>query len=129
MSKIIFSLMPLYGICSKCMVGILPFNHSEVDDTFISEVNNMDINTQTLESLSELLFNHFQLNTDDQYSPLYDIDPDVHFHNKLDSHIGLKCNYYFEVMVSTAIEDIFKGRSYYIVFSICHMNIRSLKAN
>ena len=63
--------------CSKCMVEILPFNHIEDDDTFISEVNNMDINTQTLESLSELLFNPFELSTDDQYSPLYDIDPDV----------------------------------------------------
>ena len=30
------------------MVEILPFNHIEDDDTFISEVNNMDINTQTL---------------------------------------------------------------------------------
>ena len=59
------------------MVEILPFNHIEDDDTFISEVNNMNINTQTLESLSELLFNPFELNTDDQYSPLYDIDPDV----------------------------------------------------
>ena len=115
--------------CSKCVVEILPFNHIEDDDTFISEVNNMDINTQTLESLSELLFNPFELNTDDQYSPLYDIDPDVHFYNELDSHIGLKCNYYFEDMVSTAIEDNFKGRSYHSVFSICHMNIRSLKAN
>ena len=101
----------------------------EDDDTFISEVNNMDINTQTLESLSELLFNPFELNTDDQYSPLYDIDPDVHFYNELDSHIDRKCNYYFEDMVSTAIEDNFKGRSYHSVFSICHMNIRNLKAN
>ena len=107
----------------------IAFYHIEDDDTFISEVNNMDIHTQTLESLSELLFNPFELNTDDQYSPLYDIDPDVHFYNELDSHIGLKCNYYFEDMVSTAIEDNFKGRSYHSVFSICHMNIRSLKAN
>ena len=38
--------------------------------------------------------------------------------NELDSHIGLKCNYYFEDMVSTAIEDNFKGRSYRSVFSI-----------
>ena len=111
------------------MVEMLPFNHIEDDATFISEVNNMDISTQTLESLSELLFNPFELNTDDQYSPLYYIDPDVHFYNELDSHISLKCNYYFEVMVSTAIEDNFKGRSYHSVFSICHMNIRSLKAN
>ena len=44
--------------CSKCMIEIMPFNHIEDDDIFIAEVNNMDISTQTLESLSELLLTH-----------------------------------------------------------------------
>ena len=89
----------------------------------------MDIRTQTLESLSELLFNPFELNTDDQYSPLYDIDPDVDFYNELDSHIGLKCDSYFIDMVLTAVDDNFKDRSYHSVFSFFHLIIRSLKAN
>ena len=59
----------------------MPFNHIEDDDAFISEVSNKHINTQTLESLSGLLFNPFELNTDYQYSPLHDIDPDSHFYN------------------------------------------------
>ena len=42
----------------------MPFNHIEDDDAFISEVSNMHINTQTLESPSGLLFNPFELNTD-----------------------------------------------------------------
>ena len=65
------------------MVEILPFNHIEDDGAFVTEVY-MDIGTRTLESLSELLFNLTELNTEDQYSPLYDIDPDVHFYNELD---------------------------------------------
>ena len=51
-----------------CNSKIFPFNHIEGDDIFISEINNMDIDTKTIESLSESLFNPLELNNDDIYT-------------------------------------------------------------
>ena len=41
----------------------------------------MDIDTKTIESLSESLFNPLELNNDDIYSPLCDVDPDANSFN------------------------------------------------
>ena len=82
-----------------------------------------------IESLSDLLFNPFELNSDDHYSPLIDIDPDMNYYNEIDSHIALNCNYYFEESISAAINDKIKTRNLSKVFSLCHVNIRSLKPN
>ena len=84
---------------------------------------------QAIESLTELLFNPFERNSDDHYSPIFDIDPDMNYHNELDSHIALNCKYHFKESIATAISDKAEGREHNNVFSLCHANIRSLTAN
>ena len=115
--------------CKTCITELFPFNHIEHDDVFVSEVNNIGSCTRSIESLSHLLFNPFELNSDDHYSPLFDIDPDMNYYNEIDSHIALNCNYYFEESISAAINDKIKTGNLSKVFSLCHVNIRSLKAN
>ena len=115
--------------CCNCLSKIFPFNHIEGDDIFISEINNMDIDTKTIESLSESLFNPLELNNDDIYSPLCDVDPDANYFNELNAHISQNCNYYYEHSFSTIIQTRFKNMIDPNVFSLCHINIRSMKAN
>ena len=115
--------------CCNCLSKIFPFNHIEGDDIFISEINNMDIDTKIIESLSESLFNPLELNNDDIYSPLCDVDPDANYFNELNAHISQNCNYYYEHSFSTIIQTRFKNMIDLNVFSLCHINIRSMKAN
>ena len=65
--------------CVKCTSELFPFNHFVDDDTFVLEANQIDVGTKTIESLSELIFNPFELNDDASYYPLGDIDPDANF--------------------------------------------------
>ena len=119
----------LTWFCKTCITKLFPFNHIEHDDVFVSEVNNIGSCTRSVETLSDLLFNPFELNSDDHYSPLIYIDPDMNYYNEIDSHIALNCNYYFEESISAAINDKIKTGNLNKVFSLCHVNIRSLKAN
>ena len=60
----------------------------------MSDINWIEAGNISIEQLSEIIFNPFELNTGDHYSPLYDANPDMNYYNELDSHIGLNCNYY-----------------------------------
>ena len=111
--------------CVSCITTCFPFNHIENDDTFKVEISNLDIESKDIESLSQLLFNPFELNNDDIYSPLCDRDPDVNYYDLLETHVQ-QCNYYFENSFLPVIQNKLK---YNNVFSLCHINIRSLKAN
>ena len=53
----------------------------------------------------------------------------MNYYNEIDFHIALNCNYYFEQSISAAINDKIKTGNLSKVFSLCHVNIRSLKAN
>ena len=101
----------------------------EDNDIFIAEINNMDIEAKTIKSLSESLFNPLELNNDDIYSPLCDVDPDANYFNELNAHISQNCNYYYEDSFHDIIKTRFKNMINHHVFSLCHINIRSLKAN
>ena len=95
----------------------------------MSEVNCIETYNRSIQSLTGLLFNQFELNYDDHYSPMFDMDPDMNYYNELDSHIALNCKYHFEESIAAAISDKTKGREHNNVFSLCNSNIRSLKAN
>ena len=115
--------------CVECTSEILPYNHIDEDEMYLLEITEIDVGTRTIESLSELLFNPFETNTDESYSPLNGIDPDIQFFNDLDYHMSLNCNYYFE---DSLMEILHKRVPNHLIgneFSLCHMNIRSLKAN
>ena len=115
--------------CQLCITKILPYNHIENDDVFMSNINCIEAGSRSIEQLSEIIFNPFELNTDDHYSPLYDADPDMNYYNELDSHIGLNCNYYFDNSFQSVIQEKLKHIDSKHIFSLCHINIRSLKAN
>ena len=115
--------------CKLCVSQIFPFNHVEDDELFISDINHFDISLKTLDSISECIFNPFELNTDKYYSPLCDIDPDINFYNEIDYHLVSHCNYYMDNHFTSAIKNKFGNVSLHDMFSLCHINIRSLKAN
>ena len=114
--------------CLKCFSEIFPFNQIDDDDMFVLEVNQLDVCTRTIESLTEILFNPFEL-SDDHYCPLNDVDPDLHFFNEFAySHNG-SCNYYFEQSLLQVLDKHFGTIFGHSALSLVHMNIRSLKAN
>ena len=83
--------------CRNCRSELFPFNQIEDDELFVAEINTFRSNVVSLNTSSlEVLFIPFELNEDDDYSHLCEIDPDVNFYNKIGSHIGSSCNYYFE---------------------------------
>ena len=115
--------------CCDCITEIFPFNHIENDELFISEVNSWDLELETIEALSAKLFNPFEINNDDVYYPLCDIDPDAHYFNEFNAHVSQNCNYYYEHSFSSVIQNRFTSSIDLKVFSLCHINIRSQKAN
>ena len=91
--------------CQLCITKILPYNHIENDDVLLSDINCFEAGSRSIEQLSEIVFNPFELNTDDHYSPLYDADPDMNYCNEIDSHIGLNCNNYFDNSFQSVIRE------------------------
>ena len=95
---------------------------------FIVEINNYDLKTRLIE-LSDALFQPFEINSDDFYAPIYEIDPDINFYNEIDYHIGSTCNYYMEDAFSSITKKMYTSEPSEKLFSICHLNIRSLQSN
>ena len=87
--------------CTNCTSEMFTFNHIENDQTFLAEINNFTLSDRVA-ALSDVLFQPFELNGNDYYSPLFDVDPDVNFYNKIDFHTGFNCNYYMEDLFSDA---------------------------
>ena len=93
-------------------------------------MNSLDLELETIEALSAKLFNPFEINNDEIYYPLCDIDPDAHHFNELNAHISQNCNYYYEHSFSSVIQNRFTSIMDLKVFALwCHINIRSQKAN
>ena len=70
-----------------------------------------------------------ELSNDDIYSSLCGVDPDANYFNELNAHISQNCNYYHGHSFSTIIQTMFTNMIDHNVFSSCHINIRSMKAN
>ena len=87
------------------------------------------IEEYTIDSLSSRLFHPVQLNDKDYYTPLSQIDPDVTFFNNENSHLGLSCNYYLENSFYDLVKSLMNNFITDNMFSLCHLNIRSLQAN
>ena len=114
--------------CTYCISEMFPFNHIKNDQTFLAEINNFTLSDRVA-ALSDVLFQPFELNDNDYYSPLFDVDPDVNFYNKIDCHTGFNCNYYMEELFSDAPRDKIGNSHYEYLFSMCHINIKSIPAN
>ena len=112
--------------CTSCISEIFPFNTIENDTLFLSEINKFSY-SERLAEVSDILFQPFELNNNDSYSPLFDIDPDINFFNKIDYQIGSNCNYYMEDTFHSNLNNSYNSQGY--PFSLCHLNIRRMPAN
>ena len=107
--------------CRLCVTQILPLNTIKDDDIFLCELNGVDIDDYTIDSLCCRLFNPFQLNDKDYYTPLSQIDPDVNFYNNVNSHLGLNCNYYLENTVYELVKSQMCNSTTENGVSLCHL--------
>ena len=119
---------PSCWYCRSCLCEIFPYNHIEDDKSFVAAINNFRFSDRLAE-LSDMLFQPFELNTENYYSLLFDIDPDINFYNKIDLHINSNCNYYMEEEFSMVLRNRYNICPTENRLSLCHINIRSLQAN
>ena len=97
----------------------------QTDIHFMAAIKEMSANCEmSLCYLSDKIFVPFELN-DKDHSFFSDTDPDLHYYNSL-SQLTYKCNYYLE---SSFNEDIRNHGLSSNVFSLCHVNIRSISKN
>ena len=59
----------------------------------------------------------------------HEIDPDINFYNKIVYHIDSCCNYYMEDAFSSIKKTMYLSELSEKIFSIFHLNIRSLPPN
>ena len=111
--------------CVTCIHGIFPFNNLESQEEFISLTTGSC--STTISSLSDKLFLPFELNDIEHKYITYneEIDPDLQFYHSY-NQLANKSDYLTE---STFCDTLFNSRSKKQVFSICHLNIRSIRKN
>ena len=61
----------------KCIMELFPYNRIENDKLFLVEINNY-LKNRVVE-ISDALFQSFEINSDDVYYPIHEIDPDINF--------------------------------------------------
>ena len=112
--------------CCNCLISMFPFNNIENTDEFISATSASNT-VSSLCYLSDLLFMPFELNDSDNLADMYnnDINPDIHFFNNFQQHVT-SCNYLTE---TSFIKATSTPRLKKQCFSLCHLNIRSIKRN
>ena len=112
--------------CFNCLTSIFPYNHIDNDEEFLSATKN-SLTDASLSYLSDLLFMPFELNDDEQLANMYneDINPDLHFFNNCNQQVT-SCSYLTE---TSFIKAKCSPRLKKQCFSICHLNIRSIKKN
>ena len=114
--------------CYSCMSSALPFNHIQLNEDFQSVLDEMYSTAQLTVPLYELqskIFNPFEMN-ENEYSPLYDTDPDLHCYSQEFAY-HLQCNYYTEDMFNLEVKNSMKSTSSSL--SLFHTNIRSVSQN
>ena len=73
------------------------------------------------------MFSPFELNEDDNHSPIRDLDPDVQFYrNHANNDLLLSCKYYHEQSFNGLVKEFDKNRR---ILSSLHTNIRSASKN
>ena len=110
-----------HWLCHFCLTSSFPFNNIEKDLESIGTIDDLS-HRDTLKYISDKLFIPFD---QDHSSNLCDIDPDLNFYNSL-NQLTSKCNYYLESLFNSETN---KASGTEDLFSLCHLNIRSLKKN
>ena len=114
--------------CFNCLSGLFPFNLTEDNEMFISEIITIEIGPKVINSFHEMLFNRFKVNQGEHYFPFYESDPDVNYHNTIGSHLGFNCNYNCEDHFAAALKSKFVDNTARNIQSLCQLNIRSKRA-
>ena len=111
--------------CSICLIDIFPYNAIADDDEFVSAITSNS--TMSLNYLSDKLFMPFELNDSEHLagSCNEDIDPDIQFFNTFNQNIT-RCNYQTQ---ESFTKEICTSAVKQKVFSLCHINIRSIRKN
>ena len=108
----------------KCIESIFPFNRIENDLDFVEASVSDEIDY--IFDNQNLLFQPFEDYEEENYLPLNDIDPDLNLYNEMNLHIGSRCSYFLEHSFKSKVSSMdIEGN----MFSLCHMNIRSMKKN
>ena len=106
-------------ICIKCNMDIFPFYSIEEDVEFIQTYQKTPQNELRT---STPIYNPLQSNEAD-YHIGSEFDPDINFYCEQNIFSGFLCKYSFNENLISFCSD------YKLSFSLCHVNIRSLKAN
>ena len=108
--------------CEICLSNSLPFNHIVDDTDFIAALFELSSTTaESLRYLSDKIVHPFEINEND-HQVFGDIDPDVNFINLISLYQN-SCNYHLETSFNELLDN------HNIRFSLCHLNIRSIKQN
>ena len=108
-------------LCCTCIKDLFPYNQIEDDD--FSQAILMKLESEL--KISNLIYNPHESNSFD-YNYCTEFDPDVNFFCQQNIFSGYACLYYNEDSLNDKMSSFSCDEEY---FSICHINIRSLKAN
>ena len=114
--------------CQICNEYLFVFNNIDNDDLYKRCLLELNLNNPSLEVdyNRNLILEPFDLNEGNDDIPLSDLDPDIHFYNNLYYSLQNNSDYFDECSFNRAISRTFNDRP---MFSLFHLNIRSLPAN
>ena len=110
--------------CSHCLMDSFPFNNLEDDIDFMAAINESP-SCGSLRYLSDKIFLPFELNDSDHQYGNDCLDPDLHYFSSYNQYIS-GYNYFVE---SSFNSETSKSLNKKHNFSLCHLNIRSIRKN
>ena len=116
-------------LCCKCNCTVFPYNNIEDDSEFLNTLADVDDQTSLLFSdrLLQPADMHF---TDVVNTPIDEIDPDLHFYNEAQLHVGRNCNYFLEDQFTHEVNTVRSNDGLRLQqLSFFHANIRSIQQN
>ena len=63
--------------CLQCNIDLFPYNHIESNKEFVAAAKDFNIYDRISTLPDNLIFEPFEINNDDYYSPLVEIDPEI----------------------------------------------------
>ena len=114
--------------CMECTQDLFPYNKMESQTEFINALHNNSDSADLLDFFDDKIFNPLLEEDNHTYDQLYDIDPDINIFNNINFNIKEKCVYYNESRFTELLSKNISNTSD-ILFSMCHINIRSIKKN
>ena len=82
-------------ICIRCAEEELPFNNFDSDDDFYDALGELWFNISDIKinDLMKKMFIPFEINNESSHHPLFDVDPDLQYFNKINQG-GINSDYY-----------------------------------